>query len=126
MDLARFPELRFLNRHDWLMPIALICACYALGALAPASWNTSGLQMVVWGFVISTVLLFHGTSTINSLAHLIGRRRFKTKDESRNNFRARADHDGRRLAQQPSPLPRFRASGVRLVGDRFDLLRTLG
>ena len=42
--------------------------------------------MLVWGFVISTVLLYHGTYTINSLAHRYGTRRFDTNDHSRNNW----------------------------------------
>jgi stearoyl-CoA desaturase (delta-9 desaturase) len=42
--------------------------------------------MLVWGFFISTTLLFHGTSCINSMAHLMGKRRFKTEDDSRNSF----------------------------------------
>jgi stearoyl-CoA desaturase (delta-9 desaturase) len=45
-----------------------------------------GLGAFVWGFVVSTVLLFHGTFTINSVAHLWGSRRFDTADDSRNNF----------------------------------------
>jgi len=42
--------------------------------------------MLVWGFFISTTALFHGTSCINSMAHLMGRRRFNTSDDSRNSF----------------------------------------
>ena len=45
-----------------------------------------GLGAFLWGFVLSTVLLFHGTFHINSLAHLWGSRRFDTADDSRNNF----------------------------------------
>ena len=45
-----------------------------------------GWPAFVWGFVVSTVVLYHGTFTINSLAHLWGSRRFPTKDESRNNL----------------------------------------
>ena len=41
--------------------------------------------MLVWGFFISTVLLYHGTYTINSLSHVFGSQRFKTGDDSRNN-----------------------------------------
>lgn len=87
-DLARFPELRFLDRFDTLVPFALAIALYALGAVlerfAP-SLGTSGFQLVVWGFVVSTVVLFHATCTINSIAHRFGRRPFATGDESRNN-----------------------------------------
>lgn len=88
-DWARYPELRFLNRFDALVPLACLFAIYALGE-ALAAWapslGTSGLQLTVWGFFISTVALFHGTVSINSLAHVWGRRRFETSDDSRNNF----------------------------------------
>ena len=88
-DFARFPELRFLNRYHLLAPISLAMALLGLGWLlggyAP-SLHTSGLQMLTWGFFVSTVLLYHGTFTINSLAHVFGRRRFHTNDTSRNSF----------------------------------------
>ncbi|MFC3714559.1 acyl-CoA desaturase [Luteimonas soli] len=88
-DLARYPELRWLDRYDTLVPVALACALYGLGALlqqvAP-QLGTSGGQMLVWGFFVSTVVLFHATVTINSLAHRFGRRRFDTDDDSRNNL----------------------------------------
>ncbi|MFW6164104.1 MAG: acyl-CoA desaturase, partial [Planctomycetota bacterium] len=88
-DWKKYPELVWLNRHDILVPIALAAACYGLGALLEAyapGLGTSGPQMVVWGFFISTTALFHGTATINSLDHLIGRRRYATRDTSRNNW----------------------------------------
>ncbi|MEK9713711.1 MAG: acyl-CoA desaturase, partial [Thalassolituus sp.] len=47
--------------------------------------QTNGAQLVVWGFVISTVVLFHSTVTINSLGHIWGWRRYNTDDHSRNN-----------------------------------------
>jgi stearoyl-CoA desaturase (delta-9 desaturase) len=47
--------------------------------------GTSGWQMVLWGFCISTVVLFNATFSINSLGHVWGSRRFATKDQSRNN-----------------------------------------
>ena len=88
-DLARFPELVFLNRFDVLVPVAFAFAVWGLGWLlevyAPGL-GTSKWQMLVWGFFVSTTLLFHGTSCINSLAHIMGSRRFETDDESRNSF----------------------------------------
>jgi stearoyl-CoA desaturase (Delta-9 desaturase) len=75
-DLAKFPELRWLDRHDAVAPLAL-----ALGCLAVGGW--SGL---VIGFGLSTVLLWHGTFTVNSLAHVFGRRRYATTDTSRNSL----------------------------------------
>jgi stearoyl-CoA desaturase (delta-9 desaturase) len=88
-DLAVFPELRFLDRFDSVAPLALFAGLYGLGevlaSFAPGL-GTSGWQLVVWGGVISTVVLFHATFTINSLAHVWGRRRYATRDTSRNNL----------------------------------------
>jgi stearoyl-CoA desaturase (delta-9 desaturase) len=75
-DFARYPELRFLDRHDWIPPWVLGVACYVVGG-----W--SGL---VVGFLLSTVLLWHATFTVNSLAHVFGRRRYDTPDTSRNSL----------------------------------------
>ncbi|BBO72034.1 delta 9 acyl-lipid fatty acid desaturase [Desulfosarcina alkanivorans] len=87
-EWSRFPELVWLNRFDTVVPILLVAVLYVFGAilgrLAPGL-GTGGAQMVVWGFFISTVVLFHATCTINSLDHMIGTRRFDTPDTSRNN-----------------------------------------
>jgi len=88
-DLARYPELRFLDRYDSFPPLALGGALFALGAwleYAAPGLGTSGAQLVIWGFCISTVVLYHATFTINSLAHRFGRRRYATRDDSRNNL----------------------------------------
>ena len=88
-DLARFRELRWLDRYDTLVPLAVMGGTFGLGALlerfAPGL-GTNGWQMFVWGFFVSTVLLFHATCLVNSAAHLIGRRRFETSDGSRNSL----------------------------------------
>ncbi|MCA9323446.1 MAG: acyl-CoA desaturase, partial [Planctomycetes bacterium] len=87
-DFAGFPELRFLDRFDMVAPAILAGLLYAFGSLlagvAPGA-GTSGAQMLVWG-LISTIVLYHATYTINSLAHRFGTRRFDTRDTSRNNF----------------------------------------
>ena len=87
-DLARYPELRFIDRYDVLVPFALAAALYVggeiLSRVAPAL-GTDGLQLLVWGFCISTVVLYHATFTTNSLAHRFGSRRYATRDDSRNN-----------------------------------------
>ena len=57
------------------LPLLLAAGLYAAG----------GLEFVVWGFCVSTVALWHATFTINSLAHRFGRRRYATRDDSRNN-----------------------------------------
>ncbi len=73
-DFAKYPELVWLNEHDWVAPWALGLVSYLI-----AGW--SGL---VVGFFASTVLLWHGTFTVNSLNHVFGRRRYATSDTSRN------------------------------------------
>jgi stearoyl-CoA desaturase (delta-9 desaturase) len=75
-DFAAYPELRWLNKWHLVPPVTLAVLCYlALG------W-----QGLVWGFFISTVLLYHGTFAVNSFAHMYGSRRYATTDDSRNNF----------------------------------------
>jgi stearoyl-CoA desaturase (delta-9 desaturase) len=88
-DLAKYPELKVIDRFDILMPVALACLLFfGGGALAEAypSLSTSGPQLLIWGFFISTVALYHGTFTVNSLAHVFGKRRYATRDHSRNNW----------------------------------------
>ena len=75
-DFARYPELRFLDKHDWIPMWALGVTCFLIGG-----W--SGL---IIGFFLSNVLLWHSTFTVNSLAHVFGRRRYDTVDTSRNNI----------------------------------------
>ena len=87
-DFSRFPELRWLDRFDMLAPFILALSLFVIGAILERQFpqfETSGSQLLVWGFFISTVVLYHATYTINSLAHRFGTRRFKTKDDSRNN-----------------------------------------
>jgi stearoyl-CoA desaturase (delta-9 desaturase) len=88
-EWARYPELRWINRFDVVIPLLLAAGLYGLGALlektAPGL-ETNGAQMLIWGFFISTTVLLHATVTINSLDHMWGTRRFDTPDTSRNNF----------------------------------------
>ena len=75
-DFARYPELMWLHQHELVPPVAL-----AVLSVLIAGW--SGL---VVGFFWSTVLVYHATFCINSLAHVHGRRRYVTGDDSRNNW----------------------------------------
>lgn len=88
-DLMKFPELRWLDRYHLLPPALLMIGVSVLGYLLQIYYpelGTSAFQMFVWGFCISTTALYHGTFCINSLTHMIGRRRFITGDDSRNSF----------------------------------------
>jgi stearoyl-CoA desaturase (delta-9 desaturase) len=87
-DLLAYPELKFLDRFDVIAPLSLATSIYMLGwvlEIYAPQLGTNGLQMLIWGFVISTIVLYHMTFTVNSLAHVWGKRRFNTSDQSRNN-----------------------------------------
>ena len=75
-DMAKYPELRWLNRN-YLVPVVAMAVLLA----AVGGWHA-----LLWGFFVSTTLLWHGTFTINSLSHIIGRRRYETEDDSKNNW----------------------------------------
>src|SRR5262245_14708757 len=75
-DLARYPELMWLHRYALVPPALLAVLCTVI-----AGW--SGLFV---GFFWSTVLVYHATFGINSLAHVYGRKRYLTGDDSRNNW----------------------------------------
>ncbi|MBX3202399.1 MAG: acyl-CoA desaturase [Labilithrix sp.] len=75
-DLARYPELRWLNTYH-LVPGVL---------LGVGLWLAGGWHALVWGLFVSTSLLWHGTFAINSLAHWWGRRRYPTTDDSKNSL----------------------------------------
>jgi stearoyl-CoA desaturase (delta-9 desaturase) len=86
-DWSRFPELMWLDRYDSAVPIAAAVAMFGLGA-ALQRWlpalSTSGLQMLLWGYCVSTVILLHATLLVNSVTHRFGERRYATRDDSRN------------------------------------------
>jgi stearoyl-CoA desaturase (Delta-9 desaturase) len=75
-DLTRYPELRVLDRHPYLPAVLVGVICFLIDGWA-------GLFV---GFILSTVILYHAVFCINSLAHVVGRRRYLTADDSRNNW----------------------------------------
>ncbi len=75
-EFLRYPELRWLNRYHLVPPALLGLGCYLLG----------GASVLFGGFFLSTVLLYHGTFLVNSLAHVWGRRRYATTDTSKNSL----------------------------------------
>ena len=77
-DLSKYRELRFLNKTGLeILPTVLLALAFLL---------LGGLPGLVWGYFVSTVLLWHGSFSINSLSHLFGRRRYATGDGSRNSW----------------------------------------
>lgn len=80
-DYGKYPELVFLNRYHWICPWIYGAGIFGFGLMS----GLGGGAALAWGLALSTVLLFHATFSINSLAHLWGSRRFRTPDHSRNN-----------------------------------------
>jgi stearoyl-CoA desaturase (delta-9 desaturase) len=74
-DFAKYRELRWLDRHYFVPVLALVAALLAFG----------GLPAFVWGFCVSTVVVWHAMFSLNSVGHSVGQRRYETRDHSRNN-----------------------------------------
>ena len=88
-DFAKYPELRFLDRFDLFIPILMGVLLYLFGELVAWQFPESevtGWQIFVWGFSISTIAVYHVTYLVNSATHVIGTRRYETKDDSRNSL----------------------------------------
>lgn len=75
-DLRRYPEMAWLERC-WQLPGLF---------LAGLSWWVGGWSFLCVGFCLSAVIVFQLTFAVNTLAHLIGSRRYPTADHSRNSF----------------------------------------
>lgn len=87
-EWLRFPDLHWLNRFDNIIPLLMATILYVVGELLSAyspQLGTNGMQMLVWGFFISSVALLHATVSINSFGHMVGTRRYDTPDTNRNN-----------------------------------------
>jgi stearoyl-CoA desaturase (delta-9 desaturase) len=85
-DLIKFKELVLIDRFDWLPPVLLLLSLFVIGDYLSLTSGVSGLNMVIWGFCVSTILVYHCTFAVNSIAHLWGTQRYNTKEESKNNF----------------------------------------
>ena len=86
-DLERFIELKLLERYSYAVNLIYLLLLYQLGEFA--NWlgaATNGWQLIVWGGIASTVCVYHFIWSANSFCHRYGRRRFPTRDDSRNNF----------------------------------------
>tara|TARA_B100000035_G_scaffold313744_1_gene328154 strand:- start:2470 stop:3381 length:912 start_codon:yes stop_codon:yes gene_type:complete len=85
-DLIKFKELVLIDRFDWFPPVLLLLSLFVIGEYLSLTSGISGLNMVIWGFCVSTILVYHCTFAVNSIAHLWGTQRYNTKEESKNNF----------------------------------------
>jgi fatty-acid desaturase len=75
-DLARHRFYVWLNNYHWVPSLVLLPILLACG----------GWSMVMWGLCFRVVFGLHATWLVNSATHLWGKRRFETRDDSRNNW----------------------------------------
>lgn len=73
-DLAKYPELVWLDRWWWVPATVLGTATFFL-------WGASALAV---GFFLSTTILYHTNFAVSSIGHVHGARAFETRDHSRN------------------------------------------
>ena len=74
-DLTRYPELVWLDRHEWVPVTLFVVGCFAIGGFS--GW--------VWGANVSTLLVCHSIFSINSFSHWLGTQKYETGDDSTNN-----------------------------------------
>ena len=84
-DLIADPVVSRIDRHFVTCVVAGLLAPFALGWLLGGTLR-DGFTGMLWGGAVRVLVLHHSTYSINSLCHFFGRRRFNTKDESRNLF----------------------------------------
>ena len=90
-DYAKYPELVWLNKHYLVAPTILAVIVTALGGIVNggsifAMFTPAGLGTLFIGFFLSTVILYHGTFSINSIMHKFGKQRYDTGEESKNSL----------------------------------------
>ena len=90
-DYAKYPELVWLNKHHLIPPVSLAVLVTALGAMVNGGsimlmFTAAGMSTLLIGFFLSTVILYHGTFSINSIMHHFGKPRYETGDESKNSL----------------------------------------
>jgi len=74
-DFSSYRELRILDSYfNWMPGFSLAALCYLI----------DGWSGVVWGALVGTIFLYHGTFLVNSACHLCGTRRYHTADQSKN------------------------------------------
>lgn len=90
-DFAKYPELVWLNKYYLVPPILLAVLVTALGAIVNGGsitmmFTSAGMSTLLIGFFLSTVILYHGTFSINSIMHKFGKPRYETGEESKNSL----------------------------------------
>jgi len=88
-DYSKYPELVWLNKYYLVPPLVLALVVMALGGIIDGGsitmmFSKAGFSALFIGFLLSTVILYHGTFSINSIMHKFGKQRYETGEESKN------------------------------------------
>ncbi len=75
-DLAKHKFYVWLNNYHWVPLTVLGVLLFAIG----------GLPLFLWAGCLRVVVGLHSTWLVNSATHMWGRRRFETRDDSRNSW----------------------------------------
>jgi stearoyl-CoA desaturase (delta-9 desaturase) len=92
-DILRDGFYRFIERHVVWVTLAQSVVYYGIGFLIALALGRDlmaavqfGASVWLWGVVVRTVIVWHITWTVNSLAHVFGYQNYDTGDHSRNNW----------------------------------------
>jgi stearoyl-CoA desaturase (delta-9 desaturase) len=88
-DYSKYPELVWLNKYYLVPPFVLALSVMALGGIVDGGsitmmFSKAGFSALFISFLLSTVILYHGTFSINSIMHKFGKQRYETGEESKN------------------------------------------
>jgi stearoyl-CoA desaturase (delta-9 desaturase) len=86
-DFSAYPELVWVNRFHYLGPLLFLTFTALVGFVVETRFpalHTSQMQILVWGFLVSTLANAHSSMIVNTLCHLFGAKPHVTRDDSGN------------------------------------------
>jgi stearoyl-CoA desaturase (delta-9 desaturase) len=116
-DLYDDPVVRRVDRLYFLWVVATFAIPFAIGYVAGGFDVALGFQALVWGGLIRIFAYQHATFSVNSICHLFGRRAYRSRDESRNNWLVAALTFGEGWHNNHHAFPSSARHGL----DRFQL-----
>jgi stearoyl-CoA desaturase (delta-9 desaturase) len=84
-DLYDDTLVRVIDRLYMLWVAVTLGIPFAIGYAVGGGWH-AGLEAMVWGGLLRIFLYQHATFSVNSICHMFGRRAYRSRDESRNNW----------------------------------------
>lgn len=85
-EYTKYPEIVFIDKYYWIPPLVYAILLYIGGYFFSGRDHLYAFSVLTWGYAVSTFFLGHGTWTINSLTHVIGKKRYESGDDSKNHW----------------------------------------